>query len=202
MEDPLINRLRSADALIGIGAVLTVIAAFLPWGRAMFVSVAGIEHDDGRISRRRNVRPHRLPVFRASQPQGRGERGQRPLPHSSGGDPLNHRSSRLGRPLARAHPADASRGARTSKARCTIDRRTLWVPHAAWSDDRHRCLRTRWWSCDDRGSRSQRRLRAGEPWWPHEDRVKPWHPGWTRSEERRVGKECAILCRSRWSPYH
>ena len=24
----------------------------------------------------------------------------------------------------------------------------------------------------------------------------------TRSEERRVGKECACLCRSRWSPYH
>ena len=23
-----------------------------------------------------------------------------------------------------------------------------------------------------------------------------------RSEERRVGKECQILCRSRWSPYH
>ena len=23
-----------------------------------------------------------------------------------------------------------------------------------------------------------------------------------RSEERRVGKECAIVCRSRWSPYH
>ena len=23
-----------------------------------------------------------------------------------------------------------------------------------------------------------------------------------RSEERRVGKECAYLCRSRWSPYH
>ena len=22
------------------------------------------------------------------------------------------------------------------------------------------------------------------------------------SEERRVGKECAITCRSRWSPYH
>ena len=26
-------------------------------------------------------------------------------------------------------------------------------------------------------------------------------PRW-RSEERRVGKECALLCRSRWSPYH
>ena len=24
----------------------------------------------------------------------------------------------------------------------------------------------------------------------------------TRSEERRVGKECWITCRSRWSPYH
>ena len=24
----------------------------------------------------------------------------------------------------------------------------------------------------------------------------------SRSEERRVGKECLRLCRSRWSPYH
>ena len=36
-------------------------------------------------------------------------------------------------------------------------------------------------------------------------------PGWVstdmgganaRSEERRVGKECMVQCRSRWSPYH
>ena len=26
--------------------------------------------------------------------------------------------------------------------------------------------------------------------------------GLARSEERRVGKECYALCRSRWSPYH
>jgi serine/threonine-protein kinase len=26
--------------------------------------------------------------------------------------------------------------------------------------------------------------------------------GIARSEERRVGKECRRLCRSRWSPYH
>ena len=26
--------------------------------------------------------------------------------------------------------------------------------------------------------------------------------GMDRSEERRVGKECVSLCRSRWSPYH
>ena len=35
-----------------------------------------------------------------------------------------------------------------------------------------------------------------------------WKPAWSlpvitaRSEERRVGKECYALCRSRWSPYH
>ena len=37
-----------------------------------------------------------------------------------------------------------------------------------------------------------------------------WAGGWvgagagqrSRSEERRVGKECASMCRSRWSPYH
>src|SRR3546814_15759743 len=27
-------------------------------------------------------------------------------------------------------------------------------------------------------------------------------PETTRSEERRVGKECVRTCRSRWSPYH
>ena len=26
--------------------------------------------------------------------------------------------------------------------------------------------------------------------------------GLARSEERRVGKECSVTCRSRWSPYH
>ena len=28
------------------------------------------------------------------------------------------------------------------------------------------------------------------------------NPNVFRSEERRVGKECLRLCRSRWSPYH
>ena len=31
--------------------------------------------------------------------------------------------------------------------------------------------------------------------------VKHYRAG-NRSEERRVGKECRALCRSRWSPYH
>src|SRR3546814_2549885 len=31
-------------------------------------------------------------------------------------------------------------------------------------------------------------------------RIEPRPP--TRSEERRVGKECVSTCRSRWSPYH
>ena len=30
----------------------------------------------------------------------------------------------------------------------------------------------------------------------------PPHLRWLRSEERRVGKECTPVCRSRWSPYH
>ena len=39
------------------------------------------------------------------------------------------------------------------------------------------------------------------------EKVAAAYPGiknvWTkRSEERRVGKECLWLCRSRWSPYH
>ena len=39
------------------------------------------------------------------------------------------------------------------------------------------------------------------PWPPHgEPSGKGTKP--VRSEERRVGKECALLCRSRWSPYH
>ena len=28
------------------------------------------------------------------------------------------------------------------------------------------------------------------------------YPHGVRSEERRVGKECSAVCRSRWSPYH
>ena len=31
---------------------------------------------------------------------------------------------------------------------------------------------------------------------------EPWKVYLRRSEERRVGKECLRLCRSRWSPYH
>jgi hypothetical protein len=32
--------------------------------------------------------------------------------------------------------------------------------------------------------------------------VRLYEKGFSRSEERRVGKECRRLCRSRWSPYH
>ena len=34
--------------------------------------------------------------------------------------------------------------------------------------------------------------------------AEPWEENSRtfRSEERRVGKECANSCRSRWSPYH
>ena len=32
--------------------------------------------------------------------------------------------------------------------------------------------------------------------------MKQHYEVYSRSEERRVGKECLRLCRSRWSPYH
>ena len=35
-----------------------------------------------------------------------------------------------------------------------------------------------------------------------EKMLAPEHDTTVRSEERRVGKECSLLCRSRWSPYH
>ena len=31
---------------------------------------------------------------------------------------------------------------------------------------------------------------------------RAYESDFARSEERRVGKECASMCRSRWSPYH
>ena len=34
------------------------------------------------------------------------------------------------------------------------------------------------------------------------DDIRNRAPDFARSEERRVGKECTIQCRSRWSPYH
>src|SRR3546814_12575893 len=37
----------------------------------------------------------------------------------------------------------------------------------------------------------------------HQDpSADPARTGGSRSEERRVGKECVSTCRSRWSPYH
>ena len=42
---------------------------------------------------------------------------------------------------------------------------------------------------------------AGFKPWPKAPAKSDVRPG-SRSEERRVGKECLRLCRSRWSPYH
>ena len=35
-----------------------------------------------------------------------------------------------------------------------------------------------------------------------QEAIAAYQLGAERSEERRVGKECVSLCRSRWSPYH
>ena len=36
----------------------------------------------------------------------------------------------------------------------------------------------------------------------HTGKIAEMATGEGRSEERRVGKECSVTCRSRWSPYH
>src|SRR3546814_14965063 len=54
-----------------------------------------------------------------------------------------------------------------------------------------------------------RRYRTSEPDGLPPERSSIWHmvlqelwkEGLSRSEERRVGKECVSTCRSRWSPY-
>ena len=40
------------------------------------------------------------------------------------------------------------------------------------------------------------------PWQPRMIEIRGTAEVSTRSEERRVGKECTATCRSRWSPYH
>ena len=45
--------------------------------------------------------------------------------------------------------------------------------------------------------------RAEDSWQQRRGEFERWmRAGDARSEERRVGKECLRLCRSRWSPYH
>ena len=43
-----------------------------------------------------------------------------------------------------------------------------------------------------------------KPVWSQQTKQGTYRVGcaFVRSEERRVGKECPVLCRSRWSPYH
>ena len=45
-------------------------------------------------------------------------------------------------------------------------------------------------------------LAAAREAWPHVLAHARRELGDKESEERRVGKECPSLCRSRWSPYH
>ena len=51
-----------------------------------------------------------------------------------------------------------------------------------------------------------RKHKRSFPWRDSEDPYDVWISEimlqQTRSEERRVGKECVSTCRSRWSPYH
>ena len=51
-------------------------------------------------------------------------------------------------------------------------------------------------ACGQKESQSGKGMKIVTSFYPIYAMVKE------RSEERRVGKECLRLCRSRWSPYH
>src|SRR3546814_18798598 len=57
---------------------------------------------------------------------------------------------------------------------------------------------------DYRGNVKQGETVSARTWIPQGPRGARFdrHMEFTRSEERRVGKECVSTCRSRWSPYH
>src|SRR3546814_1605741 len=56
------------------------------------------------------------------------------------------------------------------------------------------------WSSDVCSSDLASMPMAGAALMPHQNRR--FSIALSRSEERRVGKECVSTCRSRWSPYH
>ena len=47
-----------------------------------------------------------------------------------------------------------------------------------------------------------KRMLTPEQAWTAAHVDEDWQISLWRSEERRVGKECELKCRSRWSPYH
>src|SRR3546814_3319126 len=57
-----------------------------------------------------------------------------------------------------------------------------------------------WYSIRDEAFYDEKELTEGEGGAKLSPQGTPVE--WTRSEERRVGKECVSTCRSRWSPYH
>ena len=54
----------------------------------------------------------------------------------------------------------------------------------------------------DHGKSTLTERLTGERTDRHSEEIKRGISIRVRSEERRVGKECRTVCRSRWSPYH
>ena len=107
---------------------------------------------------------------------------RRAFPHAVRSTPQGHSTARSSpRPTApRPYPG----------ARCAPRPSTLRQPGPPWPA--HRRPPARESPTQDASTRSL----------PPRDDSSSSYPTRPRSEERRVGKECRIGCRSRWSPYH
>ena len=76
------------------------------------------------------------------------------------------------------------------------------------SDSRRKSMEAMWARLSDPGTyQAFQHFITHAPWeaeavWTQLRARIPERTGVLRSEERRVGKECERLCRSRWSPYH
>ena len=90
--------------------------------------------------------------------------------------------------MLQAHPGSSSAPAHTPRALCRAPR--------LQRDPQSCCLVSGW------PGRFDRRIIVDKPDLKGRIAILKVHARDVRSEERRVGKECLRLCRSRWSPYH
>src|SRR3546814_20031783 len=101
--------------------------------------------------------------------------------------------------VARGSDADVEAVAKQAKATTPEDAAEIEEQVVAYRAERQRLK-------DEAAAAARAKLAAAKFWenWKGEGQIGASQSSGntSRSEERRVGKECVSTCRSRWSPYH